>query len=252
MAEEKKPTSPFYKRREFLFTAGFAALIVFLLFSSRIAGRPPLLDSITPRIGYPKDVMVLSGRFFGKVRDGAEVMIGGLPLVSSDYLEWSDTQISLRIPEDVGSGLVRVLTKRGRSRGILFTNREQIPVVISGPVKPGEPYIRAVDPQSGAVGELLTISGLNFGLDRGSGRVLFTWVSSEGVAQADREEGASLTPALEYDQDYESWNDREIQVRIPDGASSGHLVVATDKGRSNAVYVAVSYTHLTLPTIYSV
>jgi hypothetical protein len=242
MAEEKKSTSPFYKKREFIFAAAFVALVVFLLFSSRIAGRPPVLDSITPRIGYPKDVMVITGRFFGKNREGGEVVIGGYPLVSSDYLEWNDNQISLRIPDDVASGLVRVLTKKGKSRGILFTNREQIPVVLSGPEKPGEPYIRAVDPQAGSVGALLTLTGMNFGVDRGAGRVLFTWVSSEGVAQdsqGEGGEGASLTPALDYDQDYEDWGDREIQVRIPDGASSGHLVVATDKGRSNAVYIEV-------------
>lgn len=239
MDEEKKPTSPFYKRREFIFTAAFVVLIVFLLFSSRIAGRPPVLDSLTPRIGYPKDVMVISGRFFGKARDGGEVAIGGYPLVSSDYLEWNDNQISLRIPDDVSSGLVRVITKKGRSRGILFTNREQIPVVISGPEKPGEPYIRGVDPLAGSIGTLLTLTGMNFGVDRGASRVQFTWVSSEGVAQDSQGEGASLTPALDYDLDYEAWGDREIQVRIPDGASSGHLVVATDKGRSNAVYVEV-------------
>jgi hypothetical protein len=239
MTEETKPSSPFYKKREFIFAAAFVALIVFLLFSSRIAGRPPVMDSITPRIGYPKDVMVISGRFFGKIREGGEVVIAGYPLVSSDYLEWSENQISLRIPDDVTSGLVRVITKKGKSRGILFTNREQIPVVLSGPEKPGEPYIRGVDPQAGSVGTLLTLTGMNFGVDRGGSRILFTWVSSEGVAQDSQGEGASLTPALDYDQDYESWGDREIQVRVPDGASSGHLVVATDKGQSNAVYVEV-------------
>jgi hypothetical protein len=238
MEEPKKPQVPFYKRREFLYAAVFGVLVVFLLLSSRIAGRPPVVESITPRIGYPKDVMVITGRFFGKSREGGEVAVGGSPLVSGDYLEWKDNQISLRIPEDVSSGLVRVLTKRGKSRGILFTNREQIPVVISGPVKAGEPYLRAIDPQAGSVGSLLDLGGLNFGQDRGGARVLFTWVSSEDDKESEGEEG-SLIPALEYDQDYESWGDQEIQVRIPDGASSGHLLVATEKGRSNSLYVEV-------------
>jgi transglutaminase-like putative cysteine protease len=238
MEEPKKPQVPFYKKREFLYAAVFGVLVVFLLLSSRIAGRPPVVESITPRIGYPKDVMVITGRFFGRTREGGEVAVGGSPLVSGDYLEWKDNQISLRIPEDVSSGLVRVITKRGKSRGILFTNREQIPVVISGPVKAGEPYLRAIDPLAGSVGTLLDLSGLNFGQDRGGGRVLFTWVSSEDDKESEGEEG-SLVSALEYDQDYESWGDQEIQVRIPDGASSGHLLVAAEKGRSNSLYVEV-------------
>ncbi len=238
MEEPKKPPIPIYKRKEFLYSAVFGALVVFLLLASRIAGRPPVVESITPRIGYPKDVMVITGRFFGKSREGGEVAVGGSRLVSGDYLEWKDNQISLRIPDDVSSGMVRVITRRGTSRGILFTNREQIPVVISGPVKAGEPYIRSIDPPSGTVGALLDLSGMNFGQDRGGARVLFTWVSSQGDKESEGEEG-SLTPALEYDQDYEAWSDQEIQVRIPDGASSGHLLVATEKGRSNSVYIEV-------------
>jgi transglutaminase-like putative cysteine protease len=238
MEEPKKPPIPIYKRKEFLYSAVFGALVVFLLLASRIAGRPPVVESITPRIGYPKDVMVITGRFFGKSREGGEVAVGGSRLVSGDYLEWKDNQISLRIPDDVSSGMVRVITRRGRSRGILFTNREQIPVVISGPVKAGEPYIRSIDPQTGAVGTLLDLSGMNFGQDRGGARVLFTWVSSEDERESEGEEG-SLTPALEYDQDYEAWSDQEIQVRIPDGASSGHLLVSTEKGRSNSLYIEV-------------
>jgi transglutaminase-like putative cysteine protease len=238
MEEPKKPPIPIYRRKEFLYSAVFGALVVLLLLASRIAGRPPVVESITPRIGYPKDVMVITGRFFGKSREGGEVAVGGSRLVSGDYLEWKDNQISLRIPDDVSSGMVRVITRRGRSRGILFTNREQIPVVISGPVKAGEPYIRSIDPQSGAVGTLLGLSGMNFGQDRGGARVLFTWVSSEDDKESEGEEG-SLTPALEYDQDYEAWSDQEIQVRIPDGASSGHLLVATEKGRSNSLYIEV-------------
>ena len=238
MEEPQKPSIPIYKRKEFLYAAVFVALVVFLLLASRIAGRPPVVESITPRIGYPKDVMVITGRFFGRNREGGEVAVGGSRLVSGDYLEWKDNQISLRIPDDASSGLVRVITRRGKSRGILFTNREQIPVVISGPVKAGEPYIRSIDPLGGPVGTLLNISGMNFGQDRGGARVLFTWVSSEDDKESEGEEG-SLTPALEYDQDYEAWSDQEVQVRIPDGASSGHLLVATEKGRSNSLYVEV-------------
>ncbi len=237
MQEQTQPPKPIYKRKEFVFSSVLVALLAVLLLSSRMTGRPPQIESITPKIGYTGEVMVVTGRYFGADRDGGEVVIGGYSPVSSGYLEWTDSRISLRIPEEAHSGMARVITRNGRSRGLLFTNREEIPVVLSGPGNPGQPYISDVAPRSAAVGSLLTISGMNFGLKRGSSVVSFTWISGEQNGKAGQP--VTTTPALDYDQDYEIWSDREIQVRVPDGASSGHLTVVTDKGSSNAVYLEI-------------
>jgi hypothetical protein len=239
MDEQKKIPKPIFKRKSFLYVLILFGIVVVLLLSSRMTGRPPIIESITPKIGFPQDVMVITGRYFGEQRNGGEVVIAGYAPVSSDYLDWSDTRISLRIPEDASSGMVRVFTKNGKSKGLLFTNKEQIPVVLSRPGKPGQPYISTVDPQSGSVGTLLTISGMNFGLQRGSSSVLYTWISGDETREYTEVDESSLIPAFEYDLDYEQWSDREIQVWIPDGASSGHLLVNTDKGRSNAVYMEI-------------
>jgi transglutaminase-like putative cysteine protease len=80
---------------------------------------------------------------------------------------------------------------------------------------------------------------MNFGLQRGVSQVLFTWISGDSIQGYTEVEDASLIPAMDYDLDYEQWNDREIQVWVPDGASSGQLMVVTDKGRSNAVFVEI-------------
>ncbi len=239
MDEQKIVPKPFFKRREFIFTAVLLVLLAFLLLSSRMTGRPPLIESITPKIGFPQDVMVITGKYFGDERNGGEVVIGGYAPVSSGYLDWSDSRISLRIPEDVSSGMVRVITKNGKSKGLLFTNKEQVPVVLSGPGKAGQPYISTLEPETGSVGTLLTISGMNFGLQRGSSQVLFTWISGDETRDYTEVDDSSLIPAVDYDLDYEQWSDREIQVWVPDGASSGHLLVITDKGRSNAMFVEI-------------
>jgi transglutaminase-like putative cysteine protease len=239
MDEKKQVPKPFFRRREVLFTTILVAILGVLLLSSRMTGRPPQIDSITPKIGFPQDVMVITGKYFGDVRNGGEVVIGGYAPVSSGYLDWSDTQISLRIPEEVNSGMVRVITKNGKSKGLLFTNKQQIPVVLSGPGKPGQPYISALDPEAGSVGTLLTISGMNFGLQRGGSQVEFTWISGDQAQGYTQTEDASFIPAVDYDLDYEVWSDREIQVWVPDGASSGQMMVVTDKGRSNAVFVEI-------------
>lgn len=239
MDEQKAIPKPFFKRGEFIFTSILLVLFAFLLLSSRMTGRPPLVESITPKIGFPQDVMVITGKYFGDERNGGEVVIGGYAPVSSGYLDWSDSRISLRIPEDVNSGMVRVITKNGKSKGLLFTNKQQVPVVLSGPGKPGQPYISTLEPEAGSVGTLLTVSGMNFGLQRGSSEVLFTWISGDETREYTEVDDSSLIPAMDYDLDYEQWSDREIQVWIPDGASSGHLLVITDKGRSNAVFVEI-------------
>jgi transglutaminase-like putative cysteine protease len=239
MDEQKVIPKPFFKRREFIFTSVLLVLLAFLLLSSRMTGRPPLIESFTPKIGSPQDVMVITGKYFGEERNGGEVVIGGYAPVSSGYLGWSDSRISLRIPEDVSSGMVRVITKNGKSKGLLFTNKEQVPVVLSGPGKPGQPYISTLEPVTGSVGTLITVSGMNFGLQRGSSQVVFTWISGDETRDYTEVDDSSLIPAVDYDLDYEQWSDREIQVWVPDGASSGHLLVITDKGRSNAVFVEI-------------
>lgn len=239
MDEQKGIPKPFFKRGEFIFTSVLLVLLAFLLLSSRMTGRPPLVESITPKIGFPQDVMVITGKYFGDERNGGKVVIGGYAPVSSGYLDWSDSRISLRIPEDVSSGMVRVITKNGKSKGLLFTNKQQVPVVLSGPGKPGQPYISTLEPETGSVGTLLTISGMDFGLQRGSSEVLFTWISGDQTREYSEADDSSLIPAMDYDLDYEQWSDREIQVSIPDGASSGHVLVITDKGRSDAVFVEI-------------
>ncbi|GAH77381.1 unnamed protein product, partial [marine sediment metagenome] len=149
MAEQKKPQGPFYKRKGFIPLLLFLFLLTLLFMSTRLTGRPPQIDSITPRIGYPGDIMVVQGKFFGDTRNGGEVVISGYSPISSEYLEWTAERISLRIPEDVHSGLVYVQTKKGRSKETLFTNREQVPVVLSAPGAPGQPYINELGEESG-------------------------------------------------------------------------------------------------------
>ncbi len=236
------PPVKFYRKKEFIILAVFFFLVFVVLLSSRITGRPPRVDQVTPRIGVPGDVMVIQGRFFGKTRKGAEVRIAGFSPLSAAYLEWKDDRISLQIPDDLGSGFVNVVTRNGRSNGVLFTNRDQIPRVVSGPRTAGTPYILDVGASSGSIGSLLTIRGMDFGLNRGNSAVYFTWIAGSGQQQQQQDQEAdlsALTPAQEYDLDYESWSDREIQVRVPDGASSGHIVVVTDKGKSNALYLEI-------------
>lgn len=218
----------------------FVLLVAALVYSLSRSERPPRLESISPEIGTPGGVLVLKGKYFGNEQLSSAVSISGTRPTSHSYLEWTDTRVSVQIPEDAGTGMVYISTRLGTSEGLLFTNKNRIPVVISETAKPGVPFIETMSPTVGTVGEVITVRGLNFGLSRGAGRVLFTSLAAPLDLGADREEGPEYLPASELDFDYDSWTDQEILVRVPDGATSGNVYVETDRGQSNTVYFEVA------------
>ncbi len=227
------------RSKEFIPVVVVLGLVFAILFSSRLAGRPPQIDSITPRTGKPGDVMIIKGRYFGREREG-EVRISGITPTTTMYQEWSDTLISVEIPEEAGSGLVHVITKNGKSRGLLFINSEQIPVPASGSsAKPGEPSIDDIQPMAARIGDTITIRGKNFGLEKGGSEAYFTWAAGAQAGAGGSFELADLVPARDYNMDYVSWSDIEIVLKVPDGAASGNLLVTSDKGRSNSKYFEV-------------
>lgn len=198
--------------------------------------RFPVITDIQPAVAYPGELITINGSHFGSSRNGGEVRIAGERPLSGSYQSWSDNTIVVEVPADVGSGMVSVKTRRGLSNGVLFTNREHIPVILTGPQKPGYPYLENVEPASGSVGSLITISGLNFGHDRGGAAVYFT---ASGIGENSSVSETSLNgmiECLEIDYDYESWGEQQIKIYVPDGASSGNIRIKTDRGLSNALY----------------
>lgn len=223
------------RHQAFFPTLFFLLLVATLTVSLLVSDRPPFITRIAPEIGVPGSVLVIEGRNFGDSRNAGAVTIGNVRPISSSYLEWTDTRISLQIPDEVASGLVRVVTELGASNGALFTNRNLIPVVVTDPEEPGHPVIETVTPEKARVGELVTISGLNFGPSRGDGAVEFTAIPSSD--QVDDVE--SSIRASEIDYDYESWSEQSVRVRVPDGASSGTVRIVTDRGESNSRFFEV-------------
>ena len=213
----------------------FLLLVSVLAVSLSVTDRPPVVETISPTIGLPGSVLVIEGRHFGESRSGSSVNIAGARPTSNTYIEWTDTRVSVMIPDDIGSGLVRVRTRNGESNPHLFTNRALIPVVVSTQSRPGYPHIEAVEPTKASIGSIVTLTGLNFGPTRGDGQVLFT-----AIAPGDEGDGGDrYTPASILDFDYESWTEQSVRVRVPDGATSGTIRVSTDRGVSNALFFEV-------------
>ena len=213
------------------------ALLAVLLISSR--SRPPLIVSVAPDIARTGDVVVIRGSNFGAVRNGAHVAMGGVVPTTAAYLSWSDDRISLRLPPEASTGFMVVHSERGTSNGVLFANRDFLPVVVSSPTSPGQPFVADISPRSAAVGDRVIITGKNFGLVRGAASALFSSVAGI-AAHGEAAVGPAVIAASDRDLDYETWSDTEIAIRVPDGAATGNLAVVTDKGSSNEVFFEVT------------
>ncbi len=209
----------------------FLFLIILYIVSSFLTGSNPRIDSIEPSVAFPGENIILKGENFGKASVDGFVIIAGIRPTVSSYLEWTDTKIVLRVPDEVGSGRIFVKSNKNLSNGLLFTNKEYIPVIVSGPAGPGEPYLDSISPEKGMVGEYVKIDGLNLGSERGSSKVLFSFFTSDE---------SKNVACSELDFDYIDWSDHSISVYVPDGATSGNIQISTDRGMSNSIYFEVT------------
>jgi hypothetical protein len=182
--------------------------------------KVPFISSINPSIGIPGDAMIIEGKNFGAAQNDSYITVAGISPIQASYLGWKDTSISVRIP-DLGSntgGLVFVYVGRKKSNAALFSLRSSLPAMATN--EAGRvPLIKSINPATAAVGSVLSLVGSGFGSSLPAGNdagVFFTWNS---------ETQPSLKAACE------SWSDREISVRVPDGAATGPLEVQIGKAK---------------------
>ncbi|GHV25802.1 hypothetical protein AGMMS4952_04530 [Spirochaetia bacterium] len=204
----------------------FAAPLLFLLFSCE--NRQPRIHAINPRIGIMGEILTISGEHFGDTRDESYVTISGITPITSSYLEWTDTRIQVRIPEFGDSGLVAVHRDNKKSNAALFSNRETMPQT-QGEYTGIGPRILSVEPPSGQIGSVVTITGSGFGASREGSGVFFAWDAPEASVEVSETEFG-----------YELWSEREIRVRIPDGAIAGNLTVRTSQGSARPVFFDIT------------
>ncbi|MDR0289584.1 MAG: IPT/TIG domain-containing protein [Treponema sp.] len=194
--------------------------------------KAPVIHSISPQIGTLGEPVTIRGAFFGKERNESYITIAGSQPTSMSYIRWQDNEIAFRIPEFGETGLVYVHVKGRRSNGVLFTSQATLPVQVQGAGTESGPRIASITPQSGAIGALISISGMGFGSYRGNGGVFFSWNAQESASAPMEARLQEFAEASEAELGYELWTDKEIQVRVPDGADPGNLEVRTARGSS--------------------
>jgi len=210
---------------------GLAPAVLITLLSCH--PQTPHIRSIYPQIGSMGEIVTIKGAFFGKERDESYITIAGAQPTGMSYLEWQDDEIMFRTPEFGEAGLVYVYVKGRKSNGVLFANRATLPRLVQGDETTAGPRIIAVTPPSGAIGTLVSIRGTGFGNSRLNSGVFFAWnarISASAPVEARVQE---FTEVSEIEFGYELWTDREIRVRIPDGASGGNMEIRTARGNSS-------------------
>jgi len=228
-----------------LFLAIIIAIALIIIF---IVGKKnksiPVIDSIVPPVGSPGDIVVINGSNFGDIRDMSYVEFAGSKLTASSYISWSDNCIKLVLPANVQDGLVVVGTRSSRSKPSLFSNEVDIPVPVPVVVQTTKPVIAQISPAKISAGELLTITGNNFGETRNQSEVLFTVDYDNQIGNSDYISKAILTEnmiaASDFDNEYEYWSNTEIKVRVPDGAYSGVVLVNTGKEKSEPFDIIIN------------
>ncbi|GHV69970.1 hypothetical protein AGMMS49928_15310 [Spirochaetia bacterium] len=214
------------------------AVLTILL--SGCAEKTPLITAIDPRIGKSGETLSIYGENFGDERDVSYITIAGTPPTSSSYLFWRDDYITVRIPELGGSGLIYVHRGKVKSNAVLFSNEDAIPRPVQGEDSAQRLRIVSVEPASGAVGTLVTIKGEGFGSSREGAGVFFSWNAESSSAVPVETQAPNLVEVFEAEAGYELWSDREIRVRVPDGAISGNLEIRSPRGNSRPEFFEIT------------
>ena len=178
------------------------------------------------------DVIQIQGRNFGSKRNMSYVEFAGTKLTASSYVSWTDDCIKLVLPEGISDGLVVVGVDGIRSKPAMFANEDGIPIPVVEDKYLKDPYIDALSVYEANVGDTLIIYGNNFGESRNQSKVYFSAVYNTNDKNSLGE--SIFIPVSEFEQGYEYWTNSEIHVRVPDGASSGGVVVEVGGQKSDS------------------
>lgn len=193
-------------RDHFSFFLGF---LLFLSWTGPIASAQ-MIGSVSPTAGPSGTSVTITGSGFGKRQGSSTVTFNGTPAAVTS---WIDSEVSVAVPEGATSGPV-VVTVDGESTEA----EDHFRVII--PVSP--PSLSALSPaasprHSNAVGMAVTLTGSGFGDDQGSNAVTFNGAPAAVIA----------------------WSETRIRVKLPEGATTGPVVVTAHDEPSNPLAFTV-------------
>ena len=201
IGEGRVPARPFARIRSAVSSWKiFVCLIFSIALPQLVYAVGPSISSLLPTSGAVGASVTIAGSGFGSSRGSSTVTFNGTSVTT--FPSWSASSISAVVPTGATTGNVVVTVSGRTSNGVLFT-------VVPPPV------ITSLSPTSGAVGTAVTISGNNFGTTQDS-------VSFNGTQ-------ATIT----------SWSATSIVASVPNGATTGNVIVRASGVNSNGVNFTV-------------
>ncbi len=184
-----------------------------------IVTSPVKLEKITPGFGSFRQITQASGKGFGS-STGSLVFIYKGVWVAAPVLSWNDSQILFRVPAVSGFKTYQIqvnMGKQPKGKIAYVSNTMQFDV------HEGQPFIQSILPKSAKSGQIVTMTGLEFGNKPGKVELI-----------SGAKKGTSATVI--------SWTEDKIQFVIPRliANTEYQVQVTTRDGRpSSTVYYKI-------------
>jgi hypothetical protein len=172
----------------------------------------PSITGLNPTSGAVGTTVTVSGSNFGSSQGTSTVTFNG---TAASPTNWTASSITVPVPANATTGNVVVTVGGVASNAVGFT------------VTLPPPSITSLNPTSGAVATAINITGSNFGASQGTSTLTFN-----GVAAAPT-----------------SWTSTSITVPVPNGATTGNVVVTVGGVASNGVAFTVTSTSPSISTL---
>ncbi len=153
------------------------------------------VSSVSPSEGTSGNIVTLTGTNFGQYVKAAKIYFNGI--LADEILSYTDTSVTVRVPQDAGTGPITVK---------VWTNK----VITEDFTYMTGATISNLSPNSANVGDLVTINGQGFGTDLSKVQVTFT----DGITKYDAKFGKVI-----------SVSNTQIGVLVPKGAVTGKVRV---------------------------
>ena len=162
----------------------------------------PGICILTPATGPTGTPVVIAGNGYGDIQAAGGVTVAGR---SATVTQWAGTQIAMTTPNLLGGTWPVTVTAGGQeSNSVGFT----VPNAGNS-----APHLDAIDPETGPVGQYVTLTGVNFGTSPGT--VTFTSGNYSALG------GVDFPPACGNGY----WTDTSATVKVPVGLPLGDVTV---------------------------
>ncbi|MBM2814666.1 MAG: hypothetical protein HW421_1428 [Ignavibacteria bacterium] len=168
----------------------------------------PVIDSLVPNHGLPGEIISIHGKAFGNVSDSGYIIFNASMVEKPDIVNWNNVLIQFKIPANSVTGTLEVTVNH------LTSNK--VNLIVATP-----PQIMEITPSSVKQGDEIVIRGINLGTKTSENYVTFN----------------GYKPPDLY---YISWNTTEIKMKVPDGATSGNIIVFAGGIKSNPFPVTIT------------